>query len=198
MSSDATQGQSAATPLASEFPMRRYGFTLIELLVVLAIAGVLALIALPVFSGVLEATRASSAETQLLASLTRATSRSAITGMHVVLCPSEDARNCGRGPDWSRGWIAFVDPDLDRERSPEEQLVLSEAALPESVRLRSTRGRTRIVFQGNGGNAGSNVSFTLCDGRGPEHARSLVLNNRGGLRRATPTAENIAATCPVD
>ena len=178
--------------------MRSLGFTLIELLVVAAITGVLALIALPAFSGALEATRAGSAETQLLASLTRAVNRSTITGSHAVLCPSEDGQRCRAGPDWSHGWIGFSDLDLDRERSPEEKLFLTEAALPGKVRLRSSGGRTRIVFQGNGGNAGSNVTFTLCDGRGAEHARTLVLNNRGGLRHGTPSAESIAATCPAD
>lgn len=175
--------------------MRNHGFTLIELLVTVAIALVLAMVALPAFSGALEATRAGAAEAQLLASLTRAVNRSAVTGTHAVLCPSEDGRSCRRGPDWSQGWIAFLDPDLDRERSPEEPLFASETALPGKVRLRSSSGRTRIVFQGNGGNAGSNVTFTLCDGRGAEHARTLVLNNRGGLRHGTPSAASIAATC---
>ena len=63
------------------------------------------------------------------------------------------------------------------------------------VRLRSTAGRTRIVFQGNGGNGGSNVSFTLCDGRGPERARSLILANFGRLREDAPSPQNAAAAC---
>lgn len=176
--------------------MRSHGFTLIELLVVIVITAVLALIALPAFSGALEATRSGSVETQLLVSLTSAVNRSAITGSHAVLCPSEDGQSCRRGPDWSHGWIGFFDHDLDRERAPEEKLFLTEAALPGKVRLRSSIGRTRIVFQGNGGNAGSNVTFTLCDGRGGAHARTLVLNNQGGLRHGTPSAESIAATCP--
>jgi type IV fimbrial biogenesis protein FimT len=61
--------------------------------------------------------------------------------------------------------------------------------------LHSTIGRTRIVFQGNGGNAGSNVTFTLCDGRGVTHARALILNNLGRLREASASAAEIASTC---
>jgi type IV fimbrial biogenesis protein FimT len=178
--------------------MRNHGFTLIELLVVVAVTAVLALIALPAFSGAMEATRASGAESQLLASLTRAINRSAVTGTRAVLCPSADGRTCRRGPDWSGGWIGFLDPDVDRERDPDEPVFFNVEALPGKVRLRSSVGRTRIVFQGNGGNAGSNVTFTLCDGRGGPHARTLVLNNRGGLRHGTPSAESIAATCAVD
>jgi type IV fimbrial biogenesis protein FimT len=61
--------------------------------------------------------------------------------------------------------------------------------------MRSTEGRKRIVFQAHGGNAGSNVTFTLCDGRGPAKAQTLVLNNQGRMRYGTPSAEAIALTC---
>jgi type IV fimbrial biogenesis protein FimT len=45
------------------------------------------------------------------------------------------------------------------------------------------------VVQPNGGNAGSNVTFTLCDGRGADQATTLVLANNGRLRSGTPTAD---------
>ena len=112
-----------------------------------------------------------------------------------MLCPSADGQACAEGPDWSRGWIVFMDRNADRERHPAETLLLAEGPLPGKVRLRSTAGRTRIVFQGNGGNAGSNVTFTLCDGRGEAHAETVVLNNRGRLRYGTPTAAAAAAAC---
>jgi type IV fimbrial biogenesis protein FimT len=50
------------------------------------------------------------------------------------------------------------------------------------------------VFQPNGGNAGSNVTFTLCDGRGAAQARSLVMANDGRLR-ATPAGAAAARAC---
>lgn len=172
------------------------GYTLIELLLALAVAGVLAALGLPALSNTLEATRSAAAEAHLLASLTRSIQRAAITGTRSVLCPSRDGAGCAEGPDWSGGWIAFLDPDGDRERGPRDILILSEPALPGAVRLFSTTGRTRIVFQGNGGNAGSNVTFTLCDGRGWRHARSLVLNNQGRLRHGTPGALAAQRACP--
>jgi type IV fimbrial biogenesis protein FimT len=171
------------------------GYTLIELMIAVAIAAVLGAVALPAFSGALEASRSSSVETSLLASLTRSIHRAAITGTRSVLCPSLDGAQCSDGPDWSGGWIAFLDRNGDRERGLDETLLLSEPALPGKVRLRTSVGRTRIVFQGNGGNAGSNVTFTLCDGRGPARARTLVLNNVGRLRHGTPSAESAAAAC---
>lgn len=172
------------------------GFTLIELMIALAITAILLGVALPAFSSSIAAVRASDARSALLTSLMMASRQGLMTGTRTVLCPSPDGNTCtGKSPDWSRGWIVFQDNDGNRERAGSERIFHQQPALLAGVHLRSTTGRTRVVFQGNGGNAGSNVTFTLCDGRGPAKAQSLVLNNQGRLRAGTPTAANIAATC---
>ena len=171
------------------------GYTLMELLVVLAIVAIALSVAIPAFSHGREAARSISAEARLLLSLQATLQRAALTGKRAVLCPSADGHHCRRSPDWSAGWIAFLDEDGNREHAPAEPLILAEAALPGDVRLRSTLGRTRLVFRGNGGNAGSNVSFTLCDGRGAAHARALILANDGRLRHGKPAEASVAATC---
>lgn len=175
---------------------RYAGFTLIELLIGLAIAAILFGVALPAFSSGVAAARASDARSALLASLMTASHKGALTGTRAVLCPSTDGQTCVVGsPDWSQGWIVFLDRNANRERGADETLVHQQPALLDGVRLRSTTGRTRIVFQSNGGNAGSNVTFTLCDGRGPAKAQSLVMNNAGRLREAEPNPTHVAATC---
>ena len=73
-------------------------------------------------------------------------------------------------------------------------MILAKPAL-DGARLLSSSGRTRIIFQGNGGNAGSNVTFTLCDGRGAGKAQTLVVSNAGNLRRGVASPEQIAAAC---
>jgi len=171
------------------------GLTLIELAIAMAVAAIAFGLAAPAFSGVMESGRAASARADLLASLMAAGTRSGTSGTRAVLCPSTDARNCSDDPDWSGGWLVFMDPNANRELDGGERVVRLEAALPGHVRLRSTTGRARIVFQGNGGNAGSNVTFTLCDGRGPRHAVALVVANNGRLRDGIPTPEAVAATC---
>jgi type IV fimbrial biogenesis protein FimT len=160
---------------------RPSGFTLIEAVIALAIAGVLLGTAVPAVTGATEAARASSAEAALLATLTQSISHAAIAGSEVVLCPG-DAAGCRDSSDWSAGWIAYADLDGDRSRGPNETLLHAEPALAGKVHLRTTAGRKRLVFQPNGGNAGSNVTFTLCDGRGAARAMTLVLANDGRLR----------------
>jgi type IV fimbrial biogenesis protein FimT len=171
------------------------GLTLIELVIVVTILGLVFGIAAPSVRGSMEAARAGAARTDLVSSLALASTRAALAGHRAVLCPSTDARQCSDGADWSNGWLVFMDIDASREREDGERILRVEPPLQGRVRLRSTSGRTRIVFQGNGGNAGSNVTFTLCDGRGPPKAKALVLANDGRLRDLPATEANIAATC---
>lgn len=169
------------------------GFTLIEALIGLAVASVLVGTAVPAWTGATEAAHASSARSALLASLVQSINHAALTGSEVVLCPGNGS-GCRDTADWSDGWIAYADLDGDRVRDPAETLLHAEPALAGKVHLRTTSGRKRLVFQPNGGNAGSNVTFTLCDGRGVNKATTLVLANDGRLRAGKPT-EAAARAC---
>ena len=171
---------------------RMRGFTLIEAVIVLAVGGILVGAAVPAWSGAVENARSSSVKADLLATLTRAISHAAMAGSEVVLCPG-DSGGCRSTTDWSGGWIAYADIDGNRQRSANETLLQAEPALPGNVHLRSTVGRTRLVFQPNGGNAGSNVTFTLCDGRGAARATTLVLANDGRLRTGKATVTGAEA-----
>lgn len=172
---------------------RPTGLTLIEALIVLAVVALLAGVAIPAWSRASEGAHAGAAQAALLESLMKAINHSAVSGNEVVLCPG-DTSGCRDSFDWTGGWIAWSDLDGDRVRDPNEPLLQAQPALGGKVHLRSTTGRRRLVFQPNGGNAGSNVTFTLCDGRGPGHARSLVLANDGRLH-ATPASAAAGAAC---
>jgi type IV fimbrial biogenesis protein FimT len=171
------------------------GFTLIELLITLAVVAMLFAFAMPTVSGAAEAVRASDARSALVLSIMTTINRATLIGTRAVLCPSNDGRTCRGDSDWSHGWIAFFDDDGDGALAPGQSPLQRQPALTGKVRLTTTSGRTHLVFQGDGGNAGSNVTFTLCDGRGPSKAVTLVLNNQGRLREGIPDATALAATC---
>ena len=174
---------------------RTPGFTVPEMAAVVAIIGVLAAIATTLASGTVHATRAAEARAALLDTYQAAIRHAATRGVHVVACPVRGP-DCADSIDWSAGWILFEDRDGDRDRTGDERVVDSFPALGAGVHLRSTPSRKRLLFQPSGGNAGSNVTFTLCDRRGTDEARSIVIANDGRLREAAAGA-SAAASCMV-
>lgn len=163
------------------------GFTLIEAVIAMSTVSILAGLAIPAFRDAGEAARSGAAKGVMLEAWLGGVSHAAATGSEVVLCPG-NANGCRDSVDWTPGWIVFADLDGNRTRSPNETLLHASGALGGKVRLRSTTGRTRVVFQPNGGNAGSNITWTLCDGRGADKATTIVVANNGRLRAGTPTA----------
>ena len=160
---------------------RANGFTLIEVLLCLVVLATLMGVAVPAWSSMLARSHSASARAALLASLTTSINHAAVAGTEVVLCPATTL-DCADSWDWSQGWIAYADLDGDRHHDAGEALLRQQPPLPGGVRLITSKGRRRLVFQPTAGNAGSNATFTLCDRRGSAQAVTLVLSNRGQFR----------------
>lgn len=167
---------------------RDAGFTLIEAVIAMAVVAVLFAIAVPAWTNARAAVHNAAARAALQGSWLDAIRHAGITATEVVICPSSDGGRCSGNSDWSHGWIVFADLDADRGRDANETMLRQVPPLDGGVRLRTTQGRTRLVIQPNGGNAGSNVTFTLCDGRGPAKATTLVISNSGQMRYGVPTS----------
>lgn len=170
------------------------GFTLVEGVAVVAIVGILAAIVASVVGGTVHASRAAEARAALLDTYQTAIRHAATRGVHVVACPTDSDGGCRDSIDWSGGWVLFEDRNKNRQRDSSERVVASYGKLGSQVHLRSTIGRKRLVFQPSGGNAGSNVTFTMCDGRGEAKATQLVIANNGRLRESRPSAA-VAEQC---
>lgn len=165
------------------------GFTLIEAVISMAVVALVAAIAIPSLQSARAAAQAAKARTEMLQTIMAAVRHSSLAGTEVVLChPLDDsASTCTKTTNWSGGWALFADLNGNRVREANEPVIHRQPALSGGVRLWTTGGRTRLVFQPNGGNAGSNVTFTLCDDRGPEKALTFVLANDGRMRWGSPT-----------
>lgn len=176
---------------------RANGFTLIEVLLCLVVLATLMGVAVPAWSSMLARSHSASARAALLASLTTSINHAAVAGTEVVLCPATTL-DCADSWDWSQGWIAYADLDGDRHHDAGEALLRQQPALHDDVRLLTSKGRKRLVIQPNGGNAGSNVTFTLCAGRKDARPAVLVLSNTGRLRdaKAAPRAAKQCIAAP--
>lgn len=190
-----TPSQHSGTPSPeSHMPRSTRGFTLIELLAVVVVAAILSAIAVPAWSNARAAARTEAIRARLGATVLEAIRHSANTGIEVVVCPVAPSGGCAGSTDWDNGWMAFADMNGDRDAGADEARIGGGDALAGGVHLRSTAGRTRLVFQPNGSSAGSNVTFTVCDARGADHAVALVLSNTGNFRAGVPS-ESAAQAC---
>ena len=174
---------------------RETGMTVIELVIALTIVGILVAFATSGASAAINASRASNSVSSLFAALTRARSFAASAGVDVVLCPSVNGSSCVAGYHWEDGWIAFAATHAGSDRTADEPILLRQEALPQKVHLITSAGRTRVRFQPSGGNAGSNVTFTLCDGRGPRSASAYAMANNGALHAVTADPTYLTSAC---
>ena len=165
------------------------GFTLMEALASMAVVAVVAGIAIPSWQAARASAHAGQARTEMLETMMAAVRHSTLAGTEVVLChPADEAvGQCSNTSNWSGGWALFADLNGNRRRDANEPVVHRQSALAGGVKLWTTEGRTRLIFQPNGGNAGSNVTFTLCDERGADKAVTFVLANDGRMRWGRPT-----------
>ncbi len=164
------------------------GFTLIELMVVLAITAVLATLAAPSFTRMIQSNTISSNVNTFMADMRFARSEAIRRGGAVVMCRSDapEATNptCGSGSGpggngWVSGWIIFQDSNNNGVKTATEPLIRVQAALTSmdsiveaggssSTKLRFTAtGRllnlsSATQFQFGGGNYASEVQRVLC------------------------------------
>lgn len=90
---------------------RQNGLTMIELMVVVTIAAILAGIAAPSFSNLINSTRQTSTMTQLTGDLSRARSEAIKRNRRVLVCVRGTDTSCGAGTNWQNGWLVCYDED---------------------------------------------------------------------------------------
>ena len=85
------------------------GFSLIELLVTIAIAAIIAGVAAPSFSKMVNANRIQTAASALQSDMMYARTEAVKRGLPVSICPSTDQATCTTTNAWANGWIVFND-----------------------------------------------------------------------------------------
>ncbi|ALN84867.1 type II transport GspH family protein [Lysobacter capsici] len=170
--------------------MRRIrGLSLIEVVVALMIATLMLGFALPALGRIVDRAHVAHAQTQLGESFLTATRHAVASGSATVICPVNENGDCEEAPDWSRGWLVFADLDNDRRFGGRDIVIRRFEPVAGGLRLYSTEGRKRIVFQPQGDSAGTNVTFTLCSRR-HNAIGQLLLSNTGRFRAAKITSDS--------
>ena len=103
--------------------MRHGGFTLIELMVTIVIAGVLAMMAVPMLQNFVISNRTSASSNEFMGGVLRARTEAVSRNSCVTMCVSKNTDSATpscAGTDemaWGNGWIAFRNPECDAAAS---------------------------------------------------------------------------------
>lgn len=172
---------------------RQNGFTLLHTLAAICIAASLSGMAWSTYRHAALDAFQLEARSRLVETLLQASTQALANGKPVVVCPLGRNERCdGGSTDWSSGWMAFVDRNGNRQYDADDTR-FSHIALPRRLSISTSTGRQRIVYQANGAPPGSNLTFTLCDSRGPSRATTLVMGNTGQWRHGRSSG---TARCP--
>ncbi len=172
------------------------GFTLIELIIVLAIAGILLVSVVPSFSQMLAANQQTTQLYTLFHHHQLARSEAIKSNQRVLLCKSNDGRQCTSETKWSDGWIIFSDTDNNKKISNNEHVIYVQQALSANLSLKYRGfGSHHYVRYFPDGRSSTNGTFTLCNQFGDKFAKSIIISRTGRPRIASKTSGGNPLSC---
>jgi type IV fimbrial biogenesis protein FimT len=177
---------------------RQKGLTLIELMIGVGLAGLLLSMAVPALNLFVQNGRQTAAVNEFVSSMHVARSTAVTTNARVTICASRSGGACD-GAAWADGWIVFEDPDSDQAVDAGETIVAT-AEGSDDVTIASAEFPAFLTFRPNGrvANAGLNGSagaFTVCDQRGAEKAKVMLIDLSGRPRQSKTMADGSLPGC---
>ena len=161
-------------------------FTLVELVVALAIAGLLAVLAMPAFHDWLGAYQLANHAKHLAETMTRARTEAVRRGHRVNLCKASGPGNCADQGTWTAGFLVFVDVNRNGKVDDNEPVLEVGGAAPRGITVTANRPLDDYVSYTNLGQARllngalQMGTFTVCRSR--QWALHVVLANSGRVR----------------
>lgn len=177
---------------------KQHGFTLIELMVAIALLGLLLSMAVPALEQFTSNARQTSTINDFVASLHMARSTAVTINARVTVCASSNQQTCEAVP-WDAGWIVFSDQNNNQLVDGTDAIV-SASPGTEGLGISSGEFGLALQYRPNGRvvNAGANGmsgEFTVCDSRGDEHAKVLIIDLSGRPRVSKFLADGSNPDC---
>ena len=178
---------------------RQRGFTLGELLTTMAVVGVSLSIAVPGFNTIVNNNRRATGVNQLVSTMYLARSEAITRNTQITICPSQNGLGC-QGVGWNEGWLLFADANSDRAVDPGE-VVLGHMPAQTRLNIQSAEFPNFFVYRPNGRMmvntpAENTGQMTICDPRGAEHARVVIVSPSGHPRLSEYQADGSDPVCP--
>ena len=179
---------------------RKYtkGFTLAELLVTLAIISILTSVVGSNFFHILKNTHRVTVLNTMIGTMQLARSQAITQNRRVTMCASDDGLTCGN--DWSNGWLIFVDTSRDGQVNGAE---ITIRTVNDISHLSITPGNitNRFMYRPNGRiMVNNNIrrttgQFTICDVRGSNYAKAIVIDSSGRPRASKLNLDRSPIIC---
>jgi type IV fimbrial biogenesis protein FimT len=163
----------------------------------LAIVGLLTSLAAPALHSLLLKNRMTTVVNHLMGALNLARSESIKRNAVVAICKSSDGASCSDEAGWKNGWIVFTDDDNNHEVDAGETVIHVQQSLEGGMTLRyGETGRYSYVRYNPSGEAWPAATFTVCDGRGADSAKAIIVYWAGRPRVSTKTSDGKVLKCP--
>jgi len=177
---------------------RERGFTLIELMIAVGLTGLLLSMAIPALDQFTSNARQTGAINDFVSSMHVARSTAVTTNFRVTVCASAGGANC-EAVSWDQGWIVFGDRDSDQTVDGDEVVVAASDGI-DGLEIQSGEFGQFMMYRPNGRvmNASINGSagqFTVCDKRGTDHAKVVIVDLSGRPRLSEYSADGSTPSC---
>ena len=178
---------------------RERAFTIIELMIAVALTGILLSMAVPALSSFTQNSRQTGAINDLVSTIHLARSTAITTNSRVTVCTSSSGNDCELVA-WDQGWIAFSDANSDQSVNLGETIHSAGAGV-EELGIQSGDFAQFLMYRPNGRamNASVNTNsgeFTICDQRGDDYAKVLIIDLSGRPRVSKHKIDGSSPTCP--
>ncbi len=114
------------------------------------------------------------------------------------MCASASGTNC-EAASWDSGWIVFGDLNANGSVDVGETIVSASAAA-EGLDIQSGEFPAALMYRPNGramtnAPTGNSGEFTVCDFRGAEHAKVILVELSGRPRMSETKANGTPPSC---
>ena len=177
---------------------REKGFTLIELLTAIGLAALLLSMAVPALNSFTSNARQTGTVNDFISSMHVARSTAITTNARVTICASAGGNIC-EAVGWNQGWIVFSDSNSNQAVDGSDAIVATGAGSSE-LSISSGEFGGVMMFRPNGRVVGASINgssgqFTVCDDRGEEHAKVLIIDLSGRPRFSKYRADGTVPDC---
>lgn len=177
---------------------RELGFTLIELLFVLAVAAILLSVAVPALQMFSTNAKQTGAINDFVSSMHLARNTAITTNARVTMCASSNGVSC-EAVGWDSGWILFRDANSNQNVDGTDAIIGAGSPSDGPTIVSAEYGQF-LMYRPNGrvmsALIGVNTGeFTVCDYRGANHSKVVVVALSGRPKLSKTMADGSAPSC---